>query len=188
MKPTFVLLAGPNGSGKSSLAGLEIFKSLNLKMINPDECAKLAPPGANALIWSGREVRRLIGDAIAYQQSFSVETTLSGNNHNRTIADCRAAGYLVEMHFVFVRTIEAAKERVKTRVLEGGHDVPEPDQERRYGRSIENGIELSKSVDAAYFYDNSFRGGHKLAAHFEMGSCKFVAEFAPGWLRGAIDQ
>jgi len=66
--------------------------------------------------------------------------------------------------YFWLQTIELAKERVKTIVLEGGHDIPEDVIERRYERGIKNLFEIYiEIVDAILIFDNSF-GKHQLIA------------------------
>ena len=55
-----------------------------------------------------------------------------------------------------------AKERVKTRVFEGGHDINPDVIERRYIRGIKNLFEIYLPiVDGALIFDNS-EGKHEL--------------------------
>ena len=183
MKPIFVLLAGPNGSGKSTLAKTLKFQSLGLEMLNPDDIAKLAPQGSNSLIWSGREIHRLIDDKIESKVSFAVETTLSGNNHFKTITLCKAADFYTAMHFVFVENVTTAMGRVRERVIWGGHDVPEEDQLRRFQRSFENAIKMIALVDEAHFYNNSDTVPHQRIAQYLKGKPTYIADNAPDWLR-----
>ena len=57
-----------------------------------------------------------------------------------------------------------AKERVKTRVLEGGHNIPVDVIERRYLRGINNLFDIYLDiVDAVLIFDNS-SGNHQLIA------------------------
>ena len=66
--------------------------------------------------------------------------------------------------YFWLQTIELAKERVKTIVLEGGNDIPEDVIERRYERGIKNLFEIYIDiVDAILIFDNSF-GKHQLIA------------------------
>ena len=183
MRPTFVLLAGPNGSGKSTLAKTFKFQSLGLEMFNPDDIAKLAPQDSNPLIWSGRQIHQLIDHKIKSEASFALETTLSGNNHFKTIAHCKAAGFYTAMHFVFVTDVTAAMGRVRERVIWGGHDVPEEDQIRRFPRSFENAVKMIALVDEAHFYNNSDTVPHQRAAQFLEGKPSYIADSAPAWLR-----
>jgi predicted ABC-type ATPase len=46
-------------------------------------------------------------------------------------------------------------EWVAARVLKGGHDVPISKIISRYGKSMENAVDVAKIADRAYFYDNS---------------------------------
>jgi predicted ABC-type ATPase len=184
VKPVFILLAGPNGSGKTTLARTAPLLALDLAMVNPDIIAREAPAGVNALIWAGREVRRRVDALVASRKSFAVETTLAGNNHFRTIAACRDAGMHLALHYVFVRDIALSKRRVTTRVGLGGHDVPEEDQDRRFGRSLSNAMIVVKLMDESFFYDNSHPEGHQLVAQFRVREAPFISPSAPAWLKG----
>jgi predicted ABC-type ATPase len=51
---------------------------------------------------------------------------------------------------------ELSLSRIRDRVLEGGHDVPEPIVRRRYERSIKNFLQVYRSAaDAWMLFDNS---------------------------------
>lgn len=57
-----------------------------------------------------------------------------------------------------------AKERVKIRVQEGGHNIPRKVIERRYLRGINNLFDIYLPiVDGALIFDNSY-GKHELIA------------------------
>jgi len=67
--------------------------------------------------------------------------------------------------FLLVNNIELAKERVKIRVKEGGHSIPEEVIERRFLNGIKNLFELYLDiVDGTIIFDNS-HGKHELIAH-----------------------
>jgi predicted ABC-type ATPase len=187
MKPIALFLAGPNGSGKSTLAQSPPFMTLlqqhNMMFINPDDLALKAPPNSNPLIWSGRQVRKRIDAAISQNLSFAVETTLSGRNHFLTFSKCQSLSYYTSLHFVFLSSLELSKRRVALRVLLGGHDVSEHDQDRRYEKSKGNGVELARLVDEAFFYTNDTEVGHDLVARVRSGQLEWVANQAPEWLR-----
>jgi predicted ABC-type ATPase len=187
MKAVCIVVGGPNGSGKSTLCERHTFKnvlqSLDASIINPDAIAKLAPRSANALIWSGREVHRLILENINGGKSFLVESTLSGRNHFKTVTDCREAGYTTALHFVFLSSIALSKARVKLRVSLGGHDVPEADQERRYRRCLAHGLEMATLVDEAFFYTNDTEAAHLEMARFVGGTLDWFHPNAPEWLK-----
>jgi predicted ABC-type ATPase len=179
MTPWLILLAGPNGSGKSTLARqpdfLDKADRLGAVFLNPDELAKSAPFGTNSLIWSGREMHRLTEQYTAARQSFIVETTLSGNNHFRTVENCTRASYRIALHYVFVSSLKLANARVALRVRLGGHDVPEADQARRYEKSFLNASKLIGLCDEAFVYQNDQLTGHELVAVYDQGRAIFKA-------------
>ena len=88
--------------------------------------------------------------------SFAFETTLAGRNYARWIPRWRAAGYHVKLIFLSLPTAELALTRVKARVAQGGHDVPEHVIRRRYDAGLRNFETLyMRLVDSWALYDNA---------------------------------
>lgn len=52
---------------------------------------------------------------------------------------------------------------------QGGHDVPEADQARRYEKSMRNAARMIKIADEAFVYRNDHHTGHELIAVYENG-------------------
>lgn len=68
----------------------------------------------------------------------------------------RRAGYHVELFFLSLDTPETAIARVKARVQQGGHNVPEETIRRRFANGLANFHGLCKPlVDVWMLYDNS---------------------------------
>lgn len=89
-------------------------------------------------------------------RSFALETTLSGLGYARSIPRWRAAGYHVKMVFLSLPSVELALARIRGRVAQGGHDVPEGVVRRRFGRGLRNFVQVYRGlVDAWALYDNS---------------------------------
>ncbi len=66
--------------------------------------------------------------------------------------------------FFWLNNIDLAKERVKARVKEGGHNIPERVIERRFMKGIINLFDLYLPiVDNVLIFDNSY-GKHQLIA------------------------
>lgn len=80
--------------------------------------------------------------------------------------------------FFWLQSIALAKERVKIRVLEGGHNI-EPDViERRYTKGIKNLFDIYLPiVDGVFIFDNSF-GKHELIAERKVDGKLQVIEAA----------
>ena len=94
-------------------------------------------------------------DLIKEKKSFAFETTLSGSSYLKFIRLARLTGYDVTFFFVWLNTVELAKGRVASRVIKGGHNIPEDVIERRYVRGIKNFSIYSAEADDWYLYDNS---------------------------------
>ena len=73
---------------------------------------------------------------------FSFETTLSARHFVNLIKDAQQKGYFVTLVFFWLNNVELAIERVKMRVLDGGHDIPEDTIKKRYKSGIANLIKF----------------------------------------------
>lgn len=70
------------------------------------------------------------------KENFAFETTLSTRSYKGKITEAKETGYKVTLIFFWLQSIELAKERVRTRVSEGGHNIPPDVIERRYIKGI----------------------------------------------------
>jgi predicted ABC-type ATPase len=155
-RPTLWLIAGANGVGKTTYARARIEAvSGTTEFVNLDLIAQ----GLSPLNPSGQQIRAaryaldMARDLIAQKQSFSLETTLSGKTHLRLLAFAKANEMMVKLLYFFLDTPEQCLERVARRVSEGGHDVPEADIRRRYGRSLDNFATYAAKCDFWRVYD-----------------------------------
>lgn len=157
--PRVIIIAGPNGAGKTTFAREFLPKEAGLPVfINADLIAAGLSPfdPTVAALQAGRIMLTEIADKAAKCESFAFETTLSGHGYARHIVEWRRAGYRVELFFLSLDTPETAIARVKARVQQGGHDVPEETIRRRFASGLANFHKLYKPlVDAWLLYDNS---------------------------------
>ena len=63
---------------------------------------------------------------------FAFETTLTTLSYLNTIKPAKGKGYSVALLYFWLNGVNPAIERVKTRVSEGGHNIPEETIKRRY--------------------------------------------------------
>ena len=131
------IIAGANGSGKSTLAEV-LLKEKELDFLNADEIAKeIAPDAINSVpVSAGKEYFRRLSQFFKDEKSFAVESTLSGNNIIRIINQAKKQNYKIILVYSFLQNCTNCIERVKFRVQNGGHNVPEEDIIRRYYKSI----------------------------------------------------
>lgn len=150
-----ILLAGPNGSGKSSA-----FPKLKLEgeLINADEIAKALPDAVEGQSkdWRAGEIAlNKIAEMIETRQSFIFETTLSSTHSIRLMHKAKAAGFAVGLYYTALDSVETNIERVRQRVLKGGHNIPEDVIRRRHSGSFFKLSEALKIADEVVLVDNS---------------------------------
>lgn len=152
------IVAGANGSGKSTFA-TNLLPIKDLQFLNADEIAKeIAPDAINSVpISAGKIYFKYLKDFFAQEKSFVVESTLSGKNVLKIINKAKENNYKVVLLYVFLGNCSQCIERVRKRVINGGHNVPEEDIIRRYYRSIINFNNIYKNlVDEWLLFYNGY--------------------------------
>jgi predicted ABC-type ATPase len=134
-----IIIAGSNGAGKTTFA----------REFLPKE-------PANAAIRAGRLMIDEIESHVRRKESFAFETTLAGRRYARMIPQWQGIGYRIKLVFLYLKEVKIAIERVRVRVRQGGHDVPEDVIRRRYEAGWRNFQQVYKRlVDTWVLYDNS---------------------------------
>lgn len=126
--------------------------------MNADEIAKgLSPFQPESVSFeSGRIMLNRIDELFAAKINFAFETTLSSKIYKQKIRKAKAEGYFITLLFFWLQNTSLAKERVRIRVLEGGHHIPDEIIERRYIRGIKNLFSLYLPiVDEVMIFDKS---------------------------------
>ncbi|MFN5306464.1 MAG: zeta toxin family protein [Bacteroidota bacterium] len=153
------IISGCNGAGKTTASFNILPDLLNCKeFVNADEIARGLSPfkPESVSIEAGRLMLKRIKELINSNQDFSFETTLSSKSFIKIIDSARSRGYYITLIFFWLESIELAKDRVKKRVSEGGHNIETDVIERRYKAGIKNLFKLyCDKVDSLLIYDNS---------------------------------
>jgi predicted ABC-type ATPase len=159
------IIAGCNGAGKTTASFTILPEILDCKeFVNADEIAKgLSPFQPEKVSFeAGRIMLNRIKELLCEDENFAFETTLSTRSYKNKIIEAKEKGYRVTILFFWLQSIALAKERVKTRVSEGGHNIEPEVIERRYIKGIKNLFDLP-IIDGALIFDNS-QGQHELLA------------------------
>jgi predicted ABC-type ATPase len=98
------------------------------------------------------------------QETFALESTLSGRTYVKIFKNAKQRGSAVELHFVWIPDVREAIRRVRQRVIEGGHDVPAEDIKRRFARSTQHLLDDYAPLSNKWFlWDNSMPPAKLLA-------------------------
>ena len=153
------LIAGCNGAGKTTASFTILPEILGCReFVNADEIARGLSPfqPEKAAFEAGRIMLHRISELFARGESFAVETTLATKIYQQRITAARKQGYTTTLLFFWLKSMELAKERVKTRVAEGGHNIEPAVIERRYRQGVLNLFDnYLPLVDEAFIFDTS---------------------------------
>lgn len=163
MKPSLpkqvLIIAGPNGAGKTTFAKTFLAPIKDqVRFINADYIAAGLSPFDPELVAvrAGKIMLEEVETCFQRGDSFSIETTLSGRGYLKHIERWSNAGYYVTLIFLSLNDVSISIERVARRVVQGGHNIPEPVIRRRF----KTGYALFQShychaVNEWLLYDNS---------------------------------
>jgi predicted ABC-type ATPase len=170
--PTVYVIAGPNGAGKTTFANEFLPDFVNCsEFLNADLIAAglspFAPETQN--VRAGRLLLTRIKELTATKESFGFETTLSGRGYVRLLTEMKRTGYRVVLFFLWLPSADMAVARVRARVREGGHNVPEPVIRRRYKAGLMNSLALYKPLAHIWRIYDASHLPPKIVANEEMG-------------------
>ena len=154
-----IIIAGSNGAGKTTFAREFLPKEIGCPVfVNADLIAAGLSPfePATAAIRAGRMMIEEIETYVREKRSFAFETTLSGRRYARMIPQWQDLGYRIKLVFLYLEDVKIAIERIRVRVRQGGHGIPEDVVRRRYEAGWRNFQQTyRKLVDTWVVYDNS---------------------------------
>ena len=151
-----IIIAGPNGAGKTTFARNFLPKEAQTyQFINADLIAAgLSPFNPDlAAFKAGRIMLSQIEAVSLSGHNFAFETTLSGVHYLTQIKRWQNLGYTVKLWFIKLSTPELAIERVKSRVKQGGHDIPHETILRRFTSGLKNLEKFKLIVDSWVIFD-----------------------------------
>lgn len=158
MKKIYII-AGPNGAGKTTASYTILPEIFNChEFVNADEIARglspFNPEGVGLL--AGRLMLERINELIERGKTFAFETTLATKSYQSLIKRAQVLGYETILLFLYLNSTELAIRRVKTRVIEGGHNIPTDVIERRFENGLVNFFNrYIPIVDSWLLIDNS---------------------------------
>lgn len=161
MRKSVYIIAGPNGAGKTTFAREFLPNYADCRnFINADLIAQGMSPFSpeQVAFRAGRLMLEQVDFYTKREESFGLETTLSGRSYLSLIRRLKQRQYAAHFFYLWVPTVELALSRIRIRVLSGGHDVRVEDVRRRFDRSIRNFLRRYRPLaDTWTLYDNTSR-------------------------------
>ncbi|HMV08387.1 MAG TPA: zeta toxin family protein [Cyclobacteriaceae bacterium] len=187
--PTLHILAGPNGAGKTTFyetAVNEGFIEKQLPFVNVDLIARsFGSYSAENFQRADNEARLQIGTYLNAMHDFMIESNLSMQNDYDWVQAVAKKGYEVVIYFLYTCDVSVNINRVKKRVSEGGHDIPQPIIEHRYKTGLsylksnlhkfKRVLLIDTSEDTAIFM-----------AEIQAGKIVFEEQNTPAWVSEAL--
>jgi len=135
MQKKCYIVAGPNGAECLNFINADLIAN-GLSPFQPDKVA----------IQAGRIMIRQMEEFVRNNESFAFETTLSGKEYAKKIINWKSQNYEIIIYYLKLTSVDLAIERVRLRVSQGGHNVPEDTIRRRFDRSWENFQHIYKDL------------------------------------------
>ena len=148
-KPEIIVFAGPNGSGKSTFTGL---LKPPVDYINADEIKKNLKCDDLTAAQIAEKQRE---DHLKNREDFCFETVMSTPRNLNLLQRAKDAGYFIRCYYILTVDPFINVYRVKSRVAEGGHDVPIEKIIERYDKALAQVCDVVHVADVCHIYDNS---------------------------------
>lgn len=184
-RPLIVCIAGSNGAGKTSFFHMHVAPAV-LPLVNADQLAKELDIDPYEAARTASQVRL---NLVRQCESFAFETVLSDpiGDKVRFLAETAAKGYSVVMCFIGLRNVRLSRNRVRMRVMQGGHDVPRGKLIARFPRTLANLKLAIKELPHVVVFDNSdLAHPYREIAIFENGQMVKRQTPLPAWLRKVL--
>lgn len=150
MKHLYVV-GGANGSGKTTFAR-RYCEAKRIDFLNADDIAAgYSHDIVNKDLNAARDFFGRLDKLFRDGRSFALESTLSGKTLASRIKHAKDVGYDVILFYLFVDNPEISIERIRGRVLAGGHYIPDNLVRQRTFRSISNFFGIYKNLADAWF-------------------------------------
>lgn len=149
LQPEVIVFAGPNGSGKTTIK--KNAKTVG-KYINADDIKRTTHCTDIAAAKMAEKLREM---ALKNQDDFTFETVLSTDRNLNLLKRAKLKGYFIRGFFILTKNANVNVARVRVRVLDGGHDVPEDLIRSRYTKSLALLPNLIEVCDVLHVYDNT---------------------------------
>jgi predicted ABC-type ATPase len=123
---------------------------------------------------------------LSASMSFSFETVMSAPDKVELLREAQSNGFRTYLYFVATNDPRINVERVRNRVAEGGHGVPEVKIIERYHRSLDLLREAVRHTNRAYFFDTTEEEPWYFAEITDGARIDLKSDEMPEWFKVAV--
>lgn len=185
-KPTIYVLAGANGVGKTTVNPFFIPK--NVPYVNADDFAyqlrQRLGNDVNVQELANAEALEQMNLFIVKRQTFAIETNLADNDTWQFLIGIQRLGYTLHLNFFSVSDIDICINRVKNRVLHGGHFVRPDIVIARYKIGLSLLKHYKNIPDHLVLTDNTTKSINSL--EMSLGEILFQKKVLPEWVKSIL--
>ncbi len=174
------------GVGNMVLDALKKVSEKESKTGNTQALLERVLQGSQSEIDAGRLAVIATELCIQKQISFCLETTLSGKSVLNHMAQAIEHNFHINFAYIALPSPQDHIDRVRQRVSEGGHNIPEEDIVRRYMRSLDNLPHAMAQANEVKLYTNNIEG--ELLLHINDGQILYQAQHMPPWAEKALQE
>ncbi|QUL39455.1 zeta toxin family protein [Erythrobacter sp. JK5] len=178
------LIAGPNGAGKTTFYDTVLKARVNAPFVNADiiQRDELRDPSLDAAYTAARIAGERREEYIRQGASFVMETVFSHPSKLELLASARDAGFRLIVFHLNVATPDLAVARVKARISEGGHEVPEHKIRERFERNQALIRQAALMADRALVFDSSALNERpRVLLELRQGRAVRIGDDLPDW-------
>lgn len=147
--PEIIVFAGPNGSGKSTVT---VLAKIIEPYINADDIKRSTQCSDLEAAIKAESLREF---AVGNKISFTFETVLSTDRNLKLLRRAKENGFFIRCFYILTADVNVNIARIKSRVKNGGHDVPEDKIRSRYVKALSLIPSLVDVCDVMHIYDNT---------------------------------
>lgn len=126
--------------------------------------------------------------ALHAKRSFTFETVMSARDKVELLAESQAMGFRTYLYYIATEDPAINIRRVKQRVADGGHDVPEEKIVSRYARSLALLPQAIRFANRAYLFDTSEEQAWFFAEVTDGISIELKSEEIPNWFQATWEE
>ena len=147
--PEIIVFAGPNGSGKSTITRLA---KIIEPYINADDIKRSTQCSDLEAAIKAESLRE---SAVTNKVSFTFETVLPTDRNLNLLRRAKENRFFIRCFYILTADVNVNIARVKSRVENGGYDVPEDKIRSRYAKALYFIPTFIDVCDVMHIYDNT---------------------------------